>query len=489
MLFRIIFTIALLCGEFSLHSFNVEVNNTTARTVYVLFTGDSLVVDNTTGVISANSSQTFDLTSVTTGRIYLSFDSPLSSSAPDGANPSDPDYSKRFDKVELTYANGAGMANLTSVDFYAIPFVLQTQISNLSLNIDQFSLAPSTTGTDLEHALLAVSTNTGKTQITNTLETVRILSPVKAPRGYQSLSKYVNSTVGSTFNIVGNYYSDTGLLPYNYSGTIGKNNVTLTMAGRQTITLKTKELVYKKGDVNSNAIYTCNGVYYLSNSGSTPHYVSDNDYYAAVYRDFISGFNFGYMGGTYGNNSSNWWGNQPYVGANQDYNQYASVIYDLYPGAYGFPFSDRQEFLLADLGGLIDTLIITVLTDDATPPTPTFPGVLNPQTGVVQFNAVLISENSIQNAPFTFGLNSMEFGWINDYQGGPQVNLHSGTAAQIENIYAQDGYNKYDLVLGNTTYTVIVHVTSGVIDVATIAGGGNSNWSSPNLFIGGLQTN
>ncbi len=261
------------------------------------------------------------------------------------------------------------------------------------------------------------------------------------------------------------------------------------MSGRQTMTLKTKELVNKKGDINSNAIYTCDGVYYLSNSGSTPHYVSDNDYYAAVYRDFISGYNFGYMGGTYGNNSSNWWGNLPYVGANQDYNQYASVIYNLYPGAYGFPFSDRQEFLLADLGGLVDTLIITVLTDDATPPTPTFPGVLNPQTGVVQFNAVLISENSIQNAPFTFGLNSMEFGWINDYQSGPQVNLHSGTAAQIENIYAQNGYNKYDLVIGNKTYTVIVHVTSGVIDVATIAGGGNSNWASPNLYIGGLQTN
>jgi hypothetical protein len=165
------------------------------------------------------------------------------------------------------------------------------------------------------------------------------------------------------------------------------------------------------------------------------------------------------------------------------------VIYNLYPGAYGFPFSDTEKFLLADLGGLVDTLEITVLADNVTPPAQTYPGVLNPQTGVVQFNAVLISANDVQNAPFTFGLNSMEFGWINDYHNGPQTNLHNGTGAQILNIDAQEGYNQYQLVFGDNTYTVIVQVVSGVIQVATIAGGGNSNWSSPNLFIGGLQTN
>jgi hypothetical protein len=489
MFIRILFALAMLCGEFSLFSLTVDINNTTSRTVYVLFAGNNLVVDNTTGTIPQNSSLSFVLTSVSAGRIYISYDYPLSSSSPDGANPSDPDYLKRFDKVELSYANGAGMANLTSVDFYAIPFVLQTQISSLPLNVDQFTLAPNTTGSALKQALLNVSTDQSLTNIVNSQETVRVLSPVKAPKGYPSLKSYVDSTVDTTFSIVGNYFSANGLIPYNFSGEIGSSKVTMTMPGRQTITLKTKELVNKKDDVDSNAIYTCNGVYYLSGSGSTPHYVSDNDYYAAVYRDFISGFNFGYMGGAYGNTSSNWWGNQPYAMANTNYNQYASVIYNLYPGAYGFPFSDTQEFLLADLGGLVDTLAITVLEDSATPPAQTYPGVLNPQTGIVTFNAVLISANDVQNAPFTFGLNSMEFGWINDYHNGAQTNLHNGTGAQILNIDAQEGYNQYELTFGNHTYTVIVQVVSGVIQVATIAGGGNSNWSSPNLFIGGLQTN
>ncbi len=490
MLFRILLTLALLCGELSLFGLNVEISNTTARTVYVLFAGNNLVVDNATAEIPQNSSQSFNLTSVSSGRIYFSFDYPLSSSNPDGANPKDPDYRKRFDKVELTYADGAGMANLTSVDFYAIPFVLQTQISSPSvINIDQFTLAPNTTGADLAQALLGVSTDQSKTKITNSQETVRILSPVKAPRGYQSMRSYVNSTVGSAFTIAGNYYSDSGLLPYNFSGKVNSSEVVLKMSGRQTIRLETEELYNQKGDINSNAIYTCNGVYYLSGSGKTPHYVSDNDFYAAVYRDFISGYNFGYMGGTYGNNSGNWWGNKPFSGANIYYNQYADAIYRLYPGAYGFPFSDTQKFLLADLGGMIDTLAITVLADDATPPPQTFPGVLNPQTGTVLFNAVLISSNDVQNAPFTFGLNPMEFGWINDYHNGPQVNLHNGTAAQIQNINAQEGYNQYQLVFGQNTYTVIVQVVGGVIQIATIAGGGNSTWTAPNLYIGGLQTN
>lgn len=129
------------------------------------------------------------------------------------------------------------------------------------------------------------------------------------------------------------------------------------------------------------------------------------------------------------------------------------------------------------------------MDENATPPAQTFPGVANPQMGSVQFNAVLISANDVQNVPFTFGLNSMEFGCINDYHNGARTSLNNGTAAQIQNIDAQEGYNQYELTFGNHTYTVIVQVVSRVIQVAAIAGGGNLTWTSPNLFIGGLQIN
>lgn len=303
MFLRVMTAVSLFCVNLSLYGLNIEIDNTTLRTVYVQFTGDNLAVNNVTGEIAQSSSQTFDLTSVSSGRIYLSFDQPLSSDAPDGANHNDPDYSKRFDKVELTYADGSGMANLTSVDFYAIPLVLQTEISSAGIVIDQFTLASNTSGNTLQQALLNIAQNQTKTKITNSQETVRVLSPVKAPSGYQSLKKYVNQTIGNTITIAGNYYSESGLIPYNYTGKIGQSNVSLNMPGRQSITLKTSLLYTQNGGVNSNAIYTCNGEYYLSGSGTTPHHVSENDFYSAVYRDFIAGYNFGYIGGTYGNDS------------------------------------------------------------------------------------------------------------------------------------------------------------------------------------------
>jgi hypothetical protein len=53
--------------------------------------------------VVGGASTDFALTAAEAGRIYLSLDRALQTDAPDGANPSDPDYRTRFDKVELTY--------------------------------------------------------------------------------------------------------------------------------------------------------------------------------------------------------------------------------------------------------------------------------------------------------------------------------------------------------------------------------------------------
>lgn len=469
-----------------LYGLNVAIDNISGREVFIKFTGNNLVVNQTDASIPSGQVQTFELTSVSAGRIYFSFDKALSSNSPDGANPSDPDYHTRFDKAELTFDNNnGGKANLTAVDFYAIPLLLQTSIG--SLTVSQFTLQKSTTGNALETALIGLAKDASQTKISNATETVRILSPVKAPTGYHSMKKYVNSTLNSALVIKGNYFSANGVEPYYYTGSIGPSLISLTMANKKSLSILVPGL-YTNG-VNENAIYTCNGVYYLDGNMNQPHFVSENDFYAAVYRDVISGYNYGYIGGQWGNVSSGWWGHPPYSQSNVYYNQYAATIAQLYPGAYGFPFSDRQKTMLADLGGSVDTLTITVLADNATPPIIPIPGTLNPQTGSTLYNAVLVSENDIQDAQFTFGGNICKAGWINNYHGGPQTNLNNGKAAQILNINAQEGYNKYDLIFGQNKYTVIVQVLNGQVVLGTIAGGGNANWSSPNLFIGGLQTN
>lgn len=264
-----------------LNGLNVTVINSSAREVFVKFTGNNLVVDQPNSSIAAGQSHSYSLTNVSAGRMYLSFDEALSSNNPDGANPSDPDYLKRFDKVEITY-NSGGKANLTAVDFYAIPLLLQTSIA--SLYISQYTLDPNTTGNELEQALINVATDSTKTKIWNGTETVRVLSPVKAPTGYPNMNTYVSSTINDIININGHYFSGGGVQSYAYTGTIGTNTIALTMPNKKSISIPVPGLSYSPGDPYGNAIYTCNGVYYLDGNTNNPHFVSDNDFYSAVYR-------------------------------------------------------------------------------------------------------------------------------------------------------------------------------------------------------------
>lgn len=93
--------------------------------------------------------------------------------------------------------------------------------------------------------------------------------------------------------------------------------------------------------------------------------MSKNDVNAAVYRDFIGGLNFGYLGSKNkgSDNSANWWGNISYVPKETTYfNKYAAQIYQN-SQACGFPFSDLQQKVQAQLDD-VDTLEITLLPDD-----------------------------------------------------------------------------------------------------------------------------
>ena len=87
-------------------SLPVTIKNTSGQTVYVKFTGDmtkTFTVTPTTATIATGGAATFNVTNISAGRIYLSYGKALSTDAPDGANPTDPDFHTRFDKVELTF--------------------------------------------------------------------------------------------------------------------------------------------------------------------------------------------------------------------------------------------------------------------------------------------------------------------------------------------------------------------------------------------------
>ncbi len=472
----------------------VTLQNNSSHTVHVKFTGDSMAVSPSSGKINASASATFYVTSISAGRIYLSYDVALSSDAPDGANPNDPDYNTRFDKVEITYTQGSGgNANLTAVDFYAIPMVLQTSIQGTI--IDNLTLAPGSTGSALQTALTGAVAAGQSPPIVNTKSGAfaRFLSPVKAPAAYASFDTFLATLpgTGTTFTIAGTYFG-TPSQTYSYTGTVGENHITLTN-GTHTITVSLASLKYSATDLtNQNGIYTCDAPFKVD---GVAHVVSDNDIYAAVYRDLVAGFNLGFVRAGVSNTSSAWWTSPAFPTDNAPsspyFNAYAQAVASTYPGAYGFPFSDRYRQVLADLGGKVDAMTVTILGDNTAPPPYTQPGTLNPQTGPAgspTFNISLSTGDShFNDTTFTFDTQT--------YNGGGNYNFPTSltnfpvanNAAAINNIPTQDGLNIYSLNVRGKKYSVLAQVTNNAIVWASIAGGGNATWTSPVLYIGGLN--
>ena len=472
----------------------VTISNQSSATAYILFTGDptqTFSVTPANASIAAGASATFKVTNISAGRIYVSYGTALSSNAPDGANPNDADYHTRFDKVELTYNGGSGgAANLTAVDFYAIPMMLQTSIQGTVIN--QLTLNPGQTGSAMQTALLGAVAAGQAAPVVNTHAGTfaRMLSPVKAPTAYGRFDAYLGTLSNATFTIAGTFFGSTSQ-SYNYTGSVGPNNITLTSAdGAHVIKVPLASLQYNATNlIDDNGIYTCNAPYTVD--GAT-HHVADNDLYAAVYRDLVAGFNLGFV--TPGaNTSSTWWTSSAFPSSTFNgttLNAYAKAVAAGYPGAYGFPFSDRYELVLADLGGMIDAMTVTILGDNSAAPATIPQGNVNPQTSVANaptINAVLVTtDNNFNLSTFGFDLQTFQGGTVSFF-ASPTQTPTTGSTAQVNGIPSQDGLNIYTLTLRGRQYSVLVHVTNGTVDWASIAGGGTATWSAPNLFIGGLN--
>lgn len=221
--------------------------------------------------------------------------------------------------------------------------------------------------------------------------------------------------------------------------------------------------------------------------------MADNDIYAAVYRDLVTGFNLGFVT-TGANTSSTWWNSPAFPsnpGGDYSYNAYAKAVATNYPGAYGFPFSDRYKQVLADLGGKVDELKITVLADDTAVPPYSPQGNINPQSGPAgspTFNVSLTtSDTNFNLTTFTFDTQSYQGGNGYNFPTAPSPFAVPSTSAVINNVPTKDGLNIYTLELRGRRYSVLAMVSNSVVTWASIAGGGNATYTSPTLYIGGLD--
>lgn len=339
----------------SLHVQIVNQSGRPDRSVYVMLSGgsssDGRMRDQVPVRLSQIARSSFSLTGLGAGRIFFSFGRPVSDAEP-------PDAGVRYDKVELTYP---GVANLTAVDFFSIPFRLQVVDGRGRARGTLSYSAPTDT---IVHALLAIPGARRALVRTSGGRFARVLSPQLRPAGYPSFWPYVHSMAGRRVVLHGAYFG----APFQHFAYAGTFAGTGSIALRGVITANGRsmpgEALSVTGPALAGSIYTVDGPY---SWGGAVHHVSDNDVYAAIYRDLIAGFAWGYWGGRYGNDSGNWLGKPPFAAARRAhprwaaYNEYAAVIYR-YSSAYGFSFSDtgpKKVQLPLDE----PTLRITILPD------------------------------------------------------------------------------------------------------------------------------
>ncbi|MHB8492628.1 MAG: hypothetical protein ACYDA6_10520, partial [Solirubrobacteraceae bacterium] len=331
---------------------------------------DGQLVNDVSKPLSQISDSTFSIESISAGRLYISYGAPVKNNEPNQAP-------TRYDKIELT---DPGVANLTAVDFFAIPFDMQA-LDSSGATIGSALTYRCHTSTILQK-LRALAPSA---EVSSGGQFVRYLSPQLSPSSYPSMAPYVQSMVGQTIHIHDSFASQGHpTLALSYSGTFEADG-SITLSGTITTPPGTTPVegstVHVDGSTLPLAIYTGDGAYTV---GGAPADVAENNQYSVIYRDLVAGFALGYWGGRYGNDTSDWLGKPDFAAARSGaapyatYDQYAAVIGE-YSDAYGYSFNDLGPTpVTVPLEAAVATVRLTLDSDQG----PSTPGCLGESTPV-----------------------------------------------------------------------------------------------------------
>ncbi len=353
--------------------------------------GQTLVRDQCYSVADIGSGIT--LQSFSGGRIYFSLGAPLTGTGdPEPINSSVANWGTRFDKMELTYSQGnhSGVANLTAIDYFAVPLALRTYAGAAAAGSPLATLTYQPPGYTVASYLAALSGNDPKVLLTDSQgRFLRVLGPTLAHAGaYPSFAPYIAAVraSGQSTRITGLYShlpSSTATTTQRYDFTAAfdaQGNLQLagggtsyaggaTVGAGHTIVIAAADLA--AGVYSANPPYTVDGA--AANIGN-------NDVYSAVVRDILTGYALGFVDSATvdartgiafkDEPSENWWFSPRafgYLQSNPTYfDQYAAYLQTI-SGAYGHPFSDRWQTVQVSLDpSTVGTLEIDVLPDAAT---------------------------------------------------------------------------------------------------------------------------
>lgn len=284
----------------------------------------------------------------------MSYGAPVKNNEP-------PSAPTRYDKLELS---NPGVADLTAVDFFAIPFDLQSLDASGATVGDAlgYRCYTSTILQQLRTLGPAAEVNDGG-------QFARFLSPQLASEGtYPSLAPYINSMSGQMIEVNDSFANEgEPAKAISYRGTFEPDgsitlNGTITSAGSPT----PGHPLRIEGATLPDGVYTGDGGYTVNGEAAN---VSQNNEYSVIYRDVVAGFGLGYWGGKYGNNSAAWLHKPNFAAARLSgspfptYSLYASTIAE-YSGAYGYSFSELgPNEVIVPLEASVATLRLTIDPD------------------------------------------------------------------------------------------------------------------------------
>ncbi len=340
--------------------------------------------------------QGIDLTSFS-GRIYVGYGSPWSFThsgyEPSPIAPVDPNYLKRYDKLELTYhGNPADVADTTSIDYFSIPMQLNVYQGGTSGTL-KGSLLASPTATTVGAVRGLTPTPDAAVVTDGGGNFVRVIGPSAYPPSpglpaspYENFDAYLTDVRdsyapahGGTAATIKGHFGGVGPAPvtpetmpqdYDFTVTIdAQKNLLLT--GSTTV-LGAHTLEFQYDDLmNPSGIYGANPTFYLD--GQPTAMTPQNDVLGWLIGDLMAGFNIGAIGSTVldgglevGTLDSQQWftltnlfaGLQP--GA-PFYNEWAAAMSDV-SQAYNFAYSDRFAHVVTPLDPAeVDTLEIVFI--------------------------------------------------------------------------------------------------------------------------------
>jgi len=363
--------------------------------------------------------QGINLTSCS-GRIYVGFGTPWvferDGYEPNPSYPIDPNYLRRYDKIELSYhAQPGDVIDITAMDYFSIRTGIKVFKNGLSGTlVKSLNDAAATT---VVNAVKNLTTPAGAAVVNDGSTFVRVLgpgvypapggnpaSPYPTPAAYLAyLHTYGQSHGNKIATISGSFIGagakDTPLTKpqtYTFDATMDAGmNITLSgsgsEAGSYTLEFKHADLIIPTGVWGANAPVSIN-----SGAPATP----PNDLLGWVVGDVLSGLNIGALGSTTVVNgtavgqmpSQQWFGLTGLFNVLQPtqptyYNGWARAIASV-SDAYGFAFSDRFQHVFATLNpALVDTLQIEIGGEVSTCPADTNRDEVVDDADFVQFLA------------------------------------------------------------------------------------------------------